>query len=180
MAVVYVNLHPNYNYSNIIIQDGYVAELKEYVANVDWLHWDFHSLGGKKPLVCVMGGWSDDPDAVERHLERTKVVLQRLLSVGCEIFVRDERNDEWEVYVPESSFGKTEMYEIEIQLLRSSEKEKWALAEIEKYQQLIDIGLERGIETEALLIKLLNEAKSRVDECRNTEKRRQDKIKSIW
>lgn len=38
MTKVYINLHPEYDYSTVII-DGYI-DLKEYVQNVEWLSWD--------------------------------------------------------------------------------------------------------------------------------------------
>lgn len=179
MAVVYVNLHPNYSYSNIIIQSGYVAELKEYVANVEWLHWDFSSLRGNKPLLVAMGGWANESEAIERHLERTKVVLQRLQSVGAEIYIRNERKDDWREYIADRVFDEDEMYQIEIQLLRENIKEKWAIADIEKFQRLIDIGLKKGIDTEPLL-NWLNDAKERLEECRSLEELRKENIKNLW
>lgn len=74
MANVYVNLHPDYTYSNVIIGDGYISELKEYVSLVDWLQWDWHSVKGK-PVIQVFGGFANDESAVEKHLERTWVLL---------------------------------------------------------------------------------------------------------
>lgn len=66
---VYVNLHPKYDYANMTINEGYIEELKEYVKNVEWLMWDFTSSRGKS-FIRISG---------ERHIERTNVVLQRLL-----------------------------------------------------------------------------------------------------
>lgn len=60
---VYVNLHPNYNYSTIIINDGYVEELKDYVKYVEWLNWDFSSIKGK-PIIIISGA---------NHIERVRV-----------------------------------------------------------------------------------------------------------
>ena len=180
MADVYVNLHPTYIYSNIVIQNGYIAELKEYVVSVEWLHWEHGSLKGKKPLLCVMGGWANEEGAVERHLERTKVILQRLQSVGAKIHIRNERNDEWTEYVPDSLFTADEMYEIEVQRLKESDKERWARADIEKYQKWIDVGLEKGIEPEEELMAWFNEAKERLEECMEEEKGRKEKIKNAW
>ena len=78
---VYVNLHPKYDYANMTINEGYIDEHKEYVKNVEWLMWDFTSSKGKS-FITISG---------ERHIERTKVVLQRLLKKELlSIFVMNE------------------------------------------------------------------------------------------
>ena len=180
MAIIYVNFHPEYSYSNIIIQSGYIGKLKEYVANVDWLHWDFLSLKGQKPILQVMGGWATEEGAVERHIERTKVVLQRLQSVSAEIFIRNERDDEWKEYVADCCFNEEEMSEIEMQLLRENDKEKNAKADIEKFQKMIDKGKERGIVPEPELLQWLNDSIEALERCRAEEKLRKEKIKGLW
>lgn len=109
MAKIYVNLHPQYSYSNVIIGSGYIAFLKEYVKKVNWLMWDWISLHGK-PLIMVRG------DSKEQCAELVSVLLQRILDDEQgehEIFVRNERDDEWMKYIPVKKFSEDEMRRIE-------------------------------------------------------------------
>ena len=78
MGNVYVNLHPTYTFANVVVE-GYIKELQDYVRLVDWLGWDWQSIKGK-PLIQVFGGFSSDDRAVEKHFERTWVLLQRIVN----------------------------------------------------------------------------------------------------
>lgn len=110
MIKVYVNLHPTYTYSNIVINDGYIEELKEYVKQVSWLMWDYSSIK-KKTMIRVLGGYSNDDKAVEKHLKRTEIFLQRLLEINklIEIFIRNSRDDEWVKYSQLNKYSESEM-----------------------------------------------------------------------
>lgn len=174
MASVYVNLHPTYTYANVIISDGYIKELKEYVSLVDWLEWDWYSVKGK-PLIQVSGGASNDDRAIEKHFERTWVLLQRIMSSGNhEIFIRDSKHEDWTTYQPNLKYTEKQMIEIEIQKVRESDKEMRLQADIEKYHKMLKY---RGDE---LLKKMLQEAEENLKQIKKEEQFRKERIKGVW
>lgn len=174
MAIIYVNLHPSYTYSNIIIQEGFVEGIKAYVKAVDWLSWDWTSLKNK-PIICVHGGFSDDPDAIKKHLERTEVFLQRISSTGDhELFIRDERGDEWQKYRPERSYSADQLFNIEIQKYHSNSNRESIKRDMEKYSEM----LKRH--DEPILREILQEAEDQLYEIDRTEQQRRMMIKELW
>lgn len=179
MAIVYVNLHPKYNYSNIVI-DGYIEELKDYVKDVDWLNWDYASLRGRKPIVFVMGGYVTDEKSIELHLEYVKVILQRLYLIGIEIYIRDERWNDWDLYLPSKFFTEDEMYHKEIKLIKEKEEEKWVKENIKKYQNLIQFSIEKEKEVDSLLNDLLNSELEKYEEIKKKEEERKERLKNVW
>lgn len=167
---VYVNLHPKYDYANLTINEGYVEELKEYVKNVEWLMWDFASKKGKA-FIRISG---------ERHIERTSVVLQRLLKKGASVYVRSERADEWSKYKPEKEFSDNEMIWIEQQKHGEQYQLEWAEKDLAKWEKMIVVGTEKGISPEPELLEWRDEAKARIMKIHEDERERLDKIASIW
>ena len=176
---IYVNLHPKYTYSNLIIQDGYIDFLKKYVSLVDWLSWDFASTKGK-PIIHIMGGWSDDEEAIEKHLIRTRVILQRLKDITTEIYIRNERVDEWSLYRENKVFTDEELYKLEIERLHENKHLLWAENDMKKFKKLIDIGLEKGIEPEEDLLKWYEDAVSRFNVCSKIEQDRCLQIRNLF
>lgn len=167
---VYVNLHPKYDYANMTINEGYVEELKEYVKNVEWLMWDFVS-GRGKPFIRVSG---------EQHIERTNVVLQRLMKRGAIVYVRNERTDDWSIYKPEKEFSDNEMIQIEQQKHGNQYQLEWAERDLEKWEQMIVVGIEKGIAPEPELLEWRDEAKAKIIKLQKEESDRLEKIVNIW
>jgi hypothetical protein len=171
-AKVYVDLHPTYTYSNVIIGEGYIDELKEYVNLVDWLTWDWYSIKGK-PVICVSGGFSDD--AVEKHLERTYVFLQRILSSGeHSIFIRDSRSDDWTVYESKQEYTEQQMQNIEIQKVNDLDRELNIQADIEQFTDLLAYKQDERIK------KRLDNSMEELRKFKEEEIRRQERLKRIW
>lgn len=174
MADIYVNLHPTYTYSNVIIGEGYIDNLKEYVNLVDCLNWDWFSLKGK-PLIRVSGGFGSDENSIEKHLERTKVLLQRIVEHGNHnIFIRNSRGEEWTRYVPEQTYTEQRMYEIEVQRIKEPDNERWVREDIKKYQAMLE-------NVEADWIKqVLNEKIEKSNELEEKEILRKNNLKGVW
>lgn len=167
---VYVNLHPKYDYANMTINEGYIEELKEYVKNVEWLMWDFTSSKGKS-FIRISG---------ERHIERTNVVLQRLLKKGASVYIRNERVDEWSKYKPEKEFSNDEMIEIEQQKHGKQHQLEWAERDLAEWENMIAIVIEKGIEPEPILLGWRDKAKKEIEKIKEEERERLDKIANIW
>jgi predicted transcriptional regulator len=167
---VYVNLHPRYDYANMTINEGYIEELKEYVKNVEWLMWDFTSSKGKS-FIRISG---------ERHIERTNVVLQRLLKKGASIYIRNERADKWSKYKPEKEFSDDEMIEIEQQKYGEQCQLEHAERDLANWENMIAVVIEKGIEPEPILLGLRDEAKAEIEQIKEEERERLDKIANIW
>ncbi|MES5159877.1 hypothetical protein ABVC47_00005, partial [Fannyhessea vaginae] len=104
--------------------------------NVEWLMWDFTSSKGKS-FITISG---------ERHIERTKVVLQRLLKKRASVYIRNERVDEWSKYKPEKEFSNDKMIEIEQQKYGEQYQLEWAERDLAKWEHMIAVGIEKGIE----------------------------------
>lgn len=167
---VYVNLHPKYDYANMTINEGYIEELKEYVKNVEWLMWDFTSSRGKS-FIRISG---------ERHIERTNVVLQRLLKKGASVYIRNERADEWSKYKPEKEFSDGEMIEIEQQKYGEQYQLERAERDLANWENMIAVVIEKGIEPEPKLLGWRDKAKKEIEKIKEEERERLDKIANIW
>lgn len=167
---VYVNLHPKYDYANMTINEGNIEELKEYVKNVEWLMWDFESKKGKS-FIRVSG---------DQHIERTNVVLQRLLKKGASVYIRNERSDEWNKYKSEKEFSDDEMIEIEQQKHGEQYQLEWAEKDLAKWENMIAVGIEKGIEPDPELLGWRDEAKLKIEKIKEEERERLDKIANIW
>lgn len=174
MSKLYVNLHPSYTYSNVIISEGYIDELKNYVSLVEWLHWDWYSVRGR-PVIQVTGGFSDGENTVDNHLERTKVFLQRIIENGNnDIFVRNSRSDEWVAYKPEQKYSEGQMFDIEVQRIQRQDKAKWLKSDIKKFQNLLKIN-QNEVLKEALEESIINLRKLEEEEIL-----RQIHLKEVW
>lgn len=116
MNKLYVNLHSDCSYSNIIIQ-GYINKLKEYINAVDWLMWDFFSIKGR-PMIRCMGNNTNSEDEKEKHIKRTDIFLQRILNddPSVEVYIRDSRGDGWQTYNPTHKYTTDEMLDEEINI----------------------------------------------------------------
>ena len=172
MADVYVNLHLTYTYANVIISNGYIKELKEYVRLVDWIDWDWMSIKGK-PLLRISGGFDDD--AIERHLERTRVFLQRVMNSGShKIYVRNKRNDEWLGYQPTIQYTVKQMEEIEKQRLEELYREKWIREDLNKLSKM------NQQKEDEFIRNMILKKRQEFDELIKAEKLRQESIKEIW
>lgn len=167
---VYVNLHPQYDYANVAINEGYIAELKEYVKNVEWLEWDCISVKGK-PFIRVSG---------EKHIEKVNVLLQRLMKKGATVYVRNERGEEWNVYEPQKEFSNAEMVQIEQQRYKPQYDLEWAKQDLEKMERMIELGLKKGIEPEPELLKWRDEAIERIKKIDEDERQRLDRVAKTW
>lgn len=167
---VYVNLHPKGNLSSVIISERYIGELKEYIKCVDWLRWDFVSRRGKK-IIKVHH---------EEHNTRTYVVLQRLMDKGADVFIRNERDDEWRKYQPKQVFSKDEMIKIEQQRDSVFYELEWAKKDLEKVDNLIEQNMERGILPDDFLLKWQEESRERVEKAENQERIRCEAIATLW
>lgn len=179
MAKICVNLHPKYTYSTMIISDGYINQMKEYIKFVDWLDWDWLSLK-KKPIIRISGESASDENAIENHLERTTVVLQRLINSGNhDIFVRNERTDEWQKYKQEKNYSDKQMYDIEIQKNHRNEKIEWVKRDIKKYSDML-LQCEEKKVVEQMLFESEEKLKALIEEEFKKEQIRFKKIKEIW
>lgn len=169
MAKIYVNLHPQYSYSNVIIGSGYIAFLKEYVQLVEWLTWDWISLRNK-PIINVCG------DSKEQSLELLFVLLQRILQdEKHEIFVRNERGENWEEYVPEKEYSEEEMQQIEFQPRKDFERKlKWCEENIEKFKRY------EKLSNDNVLKEALMEELKRRDDLLQEEEDRLNRIRNLF
>ena len=174
MVDIYVNLHPTYSYSNVIISNGKIPQLKEYVKLVEWLEWDWHSIKGF-PIIQVIGGFSNDENSKVKHIEYTNVVLQRIMKQNdCNILIRNSRGDEWSKYIPKQMYTEKEMYEFEVQRLKESDQEKWIKSDINKFQKMLIESKDETIE------RILNKRIDKLRELEEAEKIRKEKLKQIW
>lgn len=174
MVDIYVNLHPTYSYSNVIISNGKIPQLKEYVKLVEWLEWDWHSIKGF-PIIQVIGGFSNDENSKVKHIEYTNVVLQRIMKQNdCNILIRNSRGDEWSKYIQKQMYKEKEMYEFEVQRLKESDQEKWIKSDINKFQKMLIESKDETIE------RILNKRIDKLRELEEAEKIRKEKLKQIW
>lgn len=101
---LYINLHPKYNYAMAHI-NGYI-DIKAYVKNINWLSW---VRTGSTYYLQISGEMNE----IGSHFLRVNVFAQRMLNMGFEVFVRNERSDDWEVFISQS-FTNTEMLDVEL------------------------------------------------------------------
>lgn len=174
MTDIYVNLHPTYSYSNVIISNGNIPQLKEYVKLVEWLAWDWHSLKGY-PIIQISGGFSNDENSKAKHIEYTNVVLQRIMKQNdCNILIRNSRGEEWSKYIPKQMYTEKEMYEFEVQRLKESDQEKWIKSDIDKFKKMLIASKDKTIE------RMISESMDKLREIEEAEKMRKEKLKQIW
>lgn len=186
MTKIYVNLHPDYNYANIIIDGGMIPCLREYVANVDWLSWDYWSKT-KMPLLRVSGNFQENGT----HIKKTKIVLQRIATNisrwSChdkaEIVIRNERNEEWQPYIFEEFFSEEEMLEEEYKIIYGNQEQElsWCKNDIGKLEEYLSWAIENGDEKDIEMIKgILKDDYERLDKLIKKEEIRILKIKYTW
>ena len=171
-AVVYINLHPNYDYANAIIQEGYIASLKEYVRAVDWLAWD-----GRGTVRIFGHPFKTGSD----HLKRTDVFICRLLNEGVTVFERDERDEPWRE-VNNIELSEAEMYEIEIEHTETNE-ERWAKENAIKYIPLYKDAIDNqnvSSEDKELYENSIQHIEDRIKKAQEIEQERKEKIRKIW
>lgn len=174
MIDIYVNLHPTSPYSNVVISNGHIPQLKEYVKLVEWLEWDWHSLKGY-PIIQVSGGFSSDENSKAKHIEYTNVVLQRIMKQNdCNILIRNSRGEEWSKYIPKQIYTEKEMYEFEVQRLKASDQEIWIRSDIDKLKKLLIASKDKTIE------RMLSESIDKLRELEDAEKIRKEKLNKIW
>lgn len=176
MVTIYVNLHKDYDYSTAIIGEGYILELKDYVKYVDWIDWAYPN----RRQLNIYGGFNEDK--IEKHIERTRVFLQRMVSVGAEVFIRNERKDSWTKYVVENPYTTEELVNIECQLIHQNEEEKWFSDDIKKFKKMADWMVKNGESSDDLnfVHKLIADSEEKLKKCRNEEKLRQQIIRNLW
>lgn len=176
MIKIYVNLFPDGDYSHIIINKGRIPELKEYVANVDWLFWDYMSI--KNFPILTVNGIKEKGS----HLIRTKIVLQRIQKKGAEIFWRNKREDEWQPYIADTFFLEEEMLEEECKETFEIQNSIIKNDEMELYEDMIFHALKTGnIEKMKEYTKYNEnqiEFKNRINKTDKLLKK--EKIKKIW
>lgn len=175
-AVVYINLHPNYDYANAIIQEGYIASLKEYVKAVDWLAWDYVTKG--RSMIRIFGHpFKTGSD----HLKRTNVFVCRLLNEGVTVFERDERDEPWQE-VSNIELSEAEMYEIEIEHTETDE-ERWANERAIKYIPLYKGAIDNqnvSYEEKELYKNSIQALEDDMKKVQEIELERKEKIRKIW
>ena len=171
MAVVYINLHPRYDYATAIIGKGYV-DIREYVRHVDWLSWQL-----KKPTQIWIQGKIANDNVDPVHLKRAAAFAQRLADAGVTVWVRDERGDEWSSFESQE-LTETELQEIECERCWTDDKMKWALEDVEKYTKYVKMAKEE--EHRRILQEYLEDARARVSECKEAEKERQARVRAVW
>ena len=164
---VYINLHPDYDYSTAIMQ-GYM-DIRDYVRSVDWLGWE------NPHQLMISGNIKDKEKAKEQHIQRAKVFAQRMKNCGFTVLVRNNRGEEWQEFVFDE-ISEDEMIEAELELFEEPTTIYWARENIEKYRDLLtgdkkkDKRILALIESEEDTIRLANEK----------ELQRQETIKSFW
>jgi hypothetical protein len=164
---VYINLHPDYDYSTAIIQ-GYM-DIRDYVRNVDWLIWE------KPHQLVISGSIKDKEKAKEQHIQRAKVFAQRMKSCGFTVLVRNSRGEEWQEFIFDE-ISEDEMIEAELEFFDEPQTIYRARENIEKYRELLTGDKEKdelifaSIESEEYTIRVANEK----------ELQRQEIIKSFW
>lgn len=140
MTTVYINLHPDYDYSTVIV-DGFL-DLKEYVQNVEWLSWEKTKKGPWQ--IKVHGTLSDRELAKKQHMVRAAVFSQRLIENGCVVKARLHRGDGWQ-YLKKTEFTKERLLAIECERDREPAAVIWAKKDIEKFTDLLNVAKEKNM-----------------------------------
>lgn len=176
MTTVYINLHPDYDYSTVII-DGYL-DLREYVQNVDWLSWDKTKKGPWQ--IRVHGPLSDRELAKTKHMERAAVLAQRLIDNGCTVKARLHRGDMWQ-YLKKPEFTKEKLLAIECERDQEPDVVIWAKKDIEKFTKLLNVAKERNMTDKIQWLE--DELDSKKETVQNFEKEEVFRIallKELW
>lgn len=84
---IYINRKDSVSYSNAMIQD-YLPQLKNYVKELEYLSWVMPAKRGGVWTVMIQ-----DTRDFPRRLEN---FISQMKEWDCEIFIRNERGDEWE------------------------------------------------------------------------------------
>lgn len=140
MTTVYINLHPEYDYSTAII-DGYL-DLREYVQNVEWLSWDKTKKGPWQ--IRIHGTLADRELAKTQHMVRAAVFSQRMIENGCVVKARLHRGDRWQ-YFKKTEFTKEKLFAIECERDQEPDTVIWARKDIEKYTNLLNVAKEKNM-----------------------------------
>ena len=176
MAIVYINLHPNYSYATAIIGEGYF-DIRDYVKHIDWLTWDMLD---RVPQIRIHGTLGDHEKAKSEHMERAAVFAERMTSFGCKVLVRNERGEKWSQF-ERQGLSEEEMQAIEYQRCHEFHEERWAKERIEKYGNLLVLAKEQGNPVNiALVEKMLSEGIEWLDRCQKEEAQRIEAIKDFW
>lgn len=178
MAIVYINLHPNYSYATAIIS-GFV-DVREYVKNVEWLSWEPSKTGTRQ--IMISGPVGNLEAAKTQHIVRATVFSQRMLQLGVEVFVRNERTDEWEKWKKNKTtlFSSDDLLKIECQRDREPHEVRWAKENIEKYRGYVEFAEKTASEQLDTLRQMLKEEEERLADCLAHECARVEAIKNIW
>ena len=140
MTTVYMNLHPEYDYSTVIIKGDF--DLREYVQNVEWLSWEKTKKGSWQ--IRVQGTLSDRELAKKQHLVRAAAFSQRLIENGCVVEARLHRGESWKS-LKKTEFTKERLLKIECERDREPDAVIWAKRDIEKFTNLLNIAKEKNM-----------------------------------
>jgi len=135
MSIVYINLHPQYNYAMAMIQ-GYIPELKDYVKNVDWLSWD----RSRKRQIMISGDKEKDH---LHHLNLANIFAQRMRQLGIEVKIRNERTDDWEDF-QEKDITTEYMISIECERTRGDNQRDQILETIKKDKEYLNLAIAKN------------------------------------
>jgi len=84
---IYINQKDTVSYSNAMIQD-YVPELKDYVKETEYLSWISPTKRN--------GIWTVMIQDTRDFPKRLKDFIAQMKEWNCQVFIRNERGDEWE------------------------------------------------------------------------------------
>lgn len=166
---VYINLHPETNYAMVIVAE--YVDLRHYVENVDWLSW----LWGKRNQLMIRSSNGNGT-----HIERANVFAQRLFDAGHEVYIRNERTDDWTIFAGRQ-FDEIFMNRIESEVEGNEQIEKLARIErnLSTYHDRVLKFKELGKEVPDWLIEALSDTKKEQQILLSKEQERMKNLKNI-
>lgn len=170
MGKVYINLHPDYNYSNVVIAEH--IDLKTYVKNVDWADWSWQ----KRNMIQITSF-----DGNGTHIKRTNVFAQRLLNAGHEVLIRNERKDEWNVF-EDKGYTEDYMFEVDIEPMSSelNRELKSIKDDIKDEEELVESFKSKNEKTPEFLIECIVRCKKRYEQLESRERKRIEALKELF
>jgi len=168
MSIVYINLHPQYNYAMAMIQ-GYIPELKAYVKNVDWLSWD----RSRKRQIMISG---NNEKYHLLHLNLAVIFAQRMRQTDADVKIRNERTDDWEDF-QEKDITAEYMISIECEKIRGDNQRDQILNAIQKDKEYLNLAIAKN--SQDVCASFADSLKWNEDRLNDYDAKEIDRIKAI-
>ncbi len=176
--VVYINLHPDYDYSSVVVntQGEKIPVLNNYVKLINWFSW-INKIEENVFQFRINSGFAEE-NKKTLHIKRAYVFAQRMQEQGIKVLVRNTKEDVWAV-LSTPNFNKQQMYEMEVAVDQPDQNIMHIRENIKKYETLAAFAEEKNPEKAEQIKEFLEGEKLQLKLLETKEQERQEKIKTL-